>query len=600
LQRSLDVVDGAADPGMPSPSAPLFDHFASQHPTPIDQVKGLDVAAVLSPEVVSLDTNFTYSLVVSGAELQAPPAAEGASTWPTFIPIIGADWMLQMDAEGAPTPPTLSAAPGAMKVELKGQALEPVKFPGSDQIGGLIQVQVGQEWVHVEYAGALPWKGAQGAVAPPVVPAEPASSSPANPQSSDKSMWTMLFLAFVGGIILNIMPCVLPVLSLKIYGLVEQKDAAASHRRMAGLFYTVGVVLSFLALGGAVIIARTVFDMRVGWGQQFQSPTFVITLATIVFIFGLSLLGVFEVPAFGATKMSQTQSKDGWLGHLLTGAFATLLATPCSAPFLGTGIGFALTLPPGGILLFFGVAGLGLALPFLLIAYVPALVAFLPRPGAWMETFKQVLGFTLLATTVWLMDTLSAQTGEQGLFGFLWFLLILSLACWIVGRWAGPIASNRSKITALLGALFLSGVAAKQLLVFTPTEPEVAGSDELIEALDFSEEIPWQAFSEERVEQLAGRTVFVDFTADWCLTCKANEKTVLATDSVRGAMAEHDVVPLMGDFTRYDPVIQKWLDRYGRAGVPMYLVIPADRSREAILLPEALTPGLVIDALKAG
>jgi thiol:disulfide interchange protein DsbD len=413
----------------------------------------------------------------------------------------------------------------------------------------------------------------------------------------------MLFMAFLGGLILNIMPCVLPVLSLKVYSLVEQQDATAGERRIAGLSYSAGVVLSFLALGAAVIVARTSFDLNLGWGQQFQSPVFIIVLSTIVFVFGLSLFGVFEVPAFGATQLSSAQAKEGWLGHLLTGAFATVLATPCSAPFLGTGIGFALTLPPMGLLGFFAVAGLGLASPFLLIAYVPALVRFLPRPGAWMETFKHFLGFTLMATTVWLLDSLGAQVGREGVFGFLVFLTAVGFGCWILGRWAGPIASTRSKLLALLAAVAISAQFGRAFLIIETTPEEGHGasdvaSGEIPMELNFSEEIPWYPFSEDQIKGLAGRPIFIDFTADWCNSCIVNEKLVLQTDQVRSAMAKYGIVPLKGDWTRRGPAIKAWLDHFGRAGIPLYVIIHPDQSKPFIVLPEVISPGMVVDHLR--
>ena len=261
-------------------------------------------------------------------------------------------------------------------------------------------------------------------------------------------------------------------------------------------------------------------------------------------------------------------------------------------------MGFAFTLPSWGILLFFGAAGFGLAMPFLLIAYVPAMARFLPKPGAWMETFKQFMGFTLMATTVWLVDVLAAQTGTAGASGFLAFLLVVSMGCWILGRWGGPVATDGAKLRSLLIAVGLSVLAGVQFLVTDFAEPEKADNGEIVTDLDFSESVPWQPFTEARVAALAGQPVFVDFTADWCLSCKANEKTVLASEAVRSAMKANGVIPLKADWTRRDAVITKWLQRYGKAGVPFYLMIPADASREHIALPEVITPGIVIDAFE--
>jgi thiol:disulfide interchange protein DsbD len=320
----------------------------------------------------------------------------------------------------------------------------------------------------------------------------------------------------------------------------------------------------------------------------------------IVFVFGLSLFGVFEVPALGANSAAEASDKEGLAGHFLTGTFTTLLATPCSAPLLGTGMGFAFGLPAWGVFLFFAVAGLGLASPFLLIAFVPALMRFLPRPGAWMETFKQLMGFTLIATTVWLVDVMGGLLGQDGLVGFLGFLVAVGAGCWIFGRWGGPTEPTKRQVGALSAGVILSGLVGWQMLDFQIPEDEACDSGPLALAseLDWDgDDVPWQPFSEERVGELAGQAVFIDFTADWCLTCKVNEKTVLNTQTVRDAMQQGGVVPLKADWTRKDEVITNWLQRYGRAGVPFYLVIPKDPAADPIALPEVITPSLVAEAL---
>jgi len=410
----------------------------------------------------------------------------------------------------------------------------------------------------------------------------------------------MLLLAFFGGGLLNIMPCVLPVLTLKLYSLVEQVDISGAERRTAGLAYTAGIVLSFWMLAAAVLILKMVFGQDVLWGFQFQYPAYVAGLGTVVFLFGLSLFGVFEIPALGSNKAASASQKEGVVGYLLTGVFATLLATPCSAPFLGTGMGFAFSLPAAGVVLFFTVAGLGLAAPFLLIAFVPSLYRLLPKPGAWMEAFKELLGFTLIATTIWLVDVLAGQVGRDGATGFLAFLLFVGIGAWIFGRWGGMIESGKRQLTALAAGCAVAALGGIGFLDLSFAETEAPTGEVRDEGLDFSEEIPWQGFSEARVEALAGRTVFIDFTADWCLTCKVNEQTVLETEKVRQALAAHNVVPLKADWTRRDPEITAWLQRFGKAGVPFYLVVPADRSRPEIALPEVITPDLVVAALADG
>lgn len=583
------IIVTEAGPGELSRFAPLFDHAASFHPGALPP--GVEISGKVDPPEVAFEKPFTVTLDVKH------PSDVGTDDtgWPFFVPIAGDQWMILETA--------FEKTEDGTRITMKGETFAPDEVPVNDQVGGLFQIQSADGWARHEFSVPLKWAkpvavaSTAGGV-PPVEEAAGESVDGPEAKTEESSFAFMLLMAFFGGMLLNIMPCVLPVLSLKIYSLVEQQDTGVRERQKAGLGYTIGVLLSFIALGGTVIIMRSVLGLEVGWGYQFQAPEYVIALATLVFVFGLSLFGVFEVPAFGASSMSAAQTKDGMVGHILTGAFATLLATPCSAPFLGTGMGFAFTLPNWGILLFFGVAGLGLAMPFLLIAYVPAMARFLPKPGAWMETFKQFMGFTLMATTVWLIDVLAAQTGIAGASGFLGFLLVVSVGCWVVGRWGGPVATDGAKLRSLLIAVALSVFAGMQFLVTDFAEPEQVDDGNIAADLDFSEEVPWQPFTEDRVAALAGQPVFVDFTADWCLSCKANEKTVLASESVRSAMKAHGVVPLKADWTRRDAVITKWLQRYGKAGVPFYLMIPADPTREHISLPEIITPGIVIDAFE--
>ena len=282
----------------------------------------------------------------------------------------------------------------------------------------------------------------------------------------------------------------------------------------------------------------------------------------------------------------------------MIGVFATLLATPCSAPFLGTGIGFAFTLPPAGILLFFSVAGLGLAFPFLLVAFVPAFFKFLPEPGAWMDTFKQIMGFTLMATTVWLIDVLGAQTGMVGVTGFLSFLTVVGISCWIFGTWGSIIASKKSQLTSFLTAVALSTAAGFFFLTTEFAEPDVAAELSAADTLDFSSEVPWQPFSDDNIAALKAdnKAIFIDFTADWCLSCKVNEKNVIETETVRTAMKDKNIIPVKADWTRRDDAISRWLKEYGKAGVPFYLFI--DAKGNAHPLPEVLTTGILLEAFK--
>jgi len=611
MTLSIPVV-AAAQPTAPTPWAPLFDHFALTHPVDASTLTGFDVQGAVNMSAVRPGDEFKAALLFTPTGEVNLGLHRERGAWPFFTPISTQGWMAMGD-------PVVQDLPGgAVRITVDGIALDPQ--PGQEAFGGLFQLQVGDQWYRTEITTPIPIAAEGADVSPNPSPLfdtdaltevahgpsahGPSGPGPAAPPAAAApidlaGLIPMLGLAFLGGILLNIMPCVLPVLTLKLYSLVEQADISAAERRRAGMAYTGGILASFLILAIAVVLLRQSFGMSVGWGFQFQYPGYVIALGTIVFVFALNLFGVFEVPVFGANQMSEASDKDGMLGYFLTGAFATLLATPCSAPFLGTGMGFAFTLPSWGITLFFLIAGLGLAFPFLVIAFVPALFRFMPRPGAWMETFKQFLGFTLVATTIWLVDVVASQTGREGATGYLIFLTAVALGAWIFGRFGGITASGRRQALALALAVGLAAFTGRNVLKTSLAMSEVCDAPTNTDAasLDFRDSIPWQPFSEQALADLEGKPVFIDFTADWCLTCKVNEKNVLDTEGVRQAMASHGFVPLRADWTRRDETISAWLSRYGKAGVPFYLVIPADRSKAPIPLPEVITPDLVKEAL---
>ena len=370
----------------------------------------------------------------------------------------------------------------------------------------------------LEIEGAL--KILEGGIATP--PVEPKKADPvAGPGKAPApavapSFMAMLGLAFVGGLLLNVMPCVLPVLTLKLFSLVGQKNVSSGARRAAALAYTGGVLLCLNSLALAVVVLRSLGN-QVGWGFQFQSPGFVIALTTLIFVFALSLLGVFEVPSMGGNVASEASRKHGWVGHMMTGLFVTIVATPCSAPFLGTGLGFALTLPGWGVFLFMSAAGLGLALPFLVIGFVPALFKFMPKPGAWLEPFERIMGFILLATAVWLMDTIATLTGSAGLIGYLSFLTAVAFGAWIFGKWGSDVAPPRSRLLSIGFAVVLAVVAGKLLLVTKVSEASAGETAFKTSGLEYAKHLPWQPFNEENVAAIrkAGKVGFIDFTADW-------------------------------------------------------------------------------------
>jgi thiol:disulfide interchange protein/DsbC/DsbD-like thiol-disulfide interchange protein len=613
---SLDLEVGAE--AKRSAYAPLFSAYRERWPTPTDRLAGIAVKGSVSVDAVVPNSDFKVVLHVTpepGRALTTP----GPELWPTFTPIVGMDWMV--------TATRLLPVDGGFVVLIEGSTFEPQALPTDDEVGGLLQVEVDGTWVRTEVAVPLRWAAAGAAVkasTDPVwqlveqaektptatAPTEPAHEEPAPPieplpvePTASASIWGAgglmgnLGLGFLGGLILNIMPCVLPVLLLKLYSLVEQGAISDAERRTAGLAYTGGILASFWLLALAVVGMRMV-GTDVGWGFQMQEPGYVAALATLVFLFSLSLFGVFEIPAFGATSAHELGEREGIGGYFFTGVFATLVATPCSAPILGVATVFAFSAPTPVLFLVFTAIGLGLASPFLVVAFVPAAYRLLPAPGAWMESFKHLLGFTLVATSLWLVGVLMSLIGADRSFWFLAFLTTVALAAWIFGHFAGVAAEGRRQVQALLvavGVMMLGGWRFLDLQM--DTEP-ACDSGELAASLDYTEEIPWQNFSDERVDALVGKTVFIDFTADWCVSCKANEQAILETEVVRSEMARRGVVALKADWTRRDERITAWLKRYDRVGVPMYLVIPPSGVAGAFTLPEVITTGMVVEALE--
>ncbi|HSR70739.1 MAG TPA: protein-disulfide reductase DsbD domain-containing protein [Kiloniellales bacterium] len=415
------------------------------------------------------------------------------------------------------------------------------------------------------------------------------------PAAGGRSLLVILGLALVGGLILNLMPCVLPVLSIKLLSVVGHGGRERGAIRLGFLASAAGIVSAFLALAAALVGLKSA-GLAIGWGIQFQQPLFLAAMALIVAFFAYNLFGLFEFRLPGsvadfATRASaggspQAGGEPSLLGHFLTGAFATLLATPCSAPFLGTAVGFALAHGPGEILLIFAVLGLGLALPYLAIAAAPGLAARLPRPGPWMVWLRRILGLALAATAVWLLSVLAAQigAGPASLIGLL--LLGLGPALWL-GRSEGRrrIAGGALIGVFAIAALLPAGLAARDQ--GAPSAADTAAASDV-----------WRPLELERIPALvaSGKTVFVDVTADWCLTCQVNKRLVLERETVRERFAEAEVVLMRGDWTLPDPAITAYLESFGRYGIPFDAVYgPGLEEGEA--LPELLTIEAVTDAL---
>lgn len=400
------------------------------------------------------------------------------------------------------------------------------------------------------------------------------------------SLGLMLAFAFLGGIILNAMPCVLPILSLKILGLIDQAGKGRAATSFGALATTAGIVVSFWLLAGAAVLARGAGEM-VGWGIQFQNPGFVTFLAVVVLLFCLNLWGLFEIPLPRRLAAFGDGPKSGGLGgHFLTGLFATLMATPCSAPFLGSAVGFALGQSGATIFAIFTAVGVGMALPYLALAAVPRSLDWMPRPGAWMLQLKMVMGFLLAGAAVWLLYVLSAQVTAERLAMVQIGLLIIAMIVWI-----GQQASSKPRRQV---ALFATTLAVVGTIGFAAASPPAVGGFEKAERL-----INWEPFDRQQAEARAtseNRPVFVDVTADWCFTCKANERLVLETPEIAAAFEEHQVVAMQADWTNRNDEIARLLADYGRYSIPFYLFYSP--TGEALLLPELLTKSDILEALQ--
>ena len=392
-----------------------------------------------------------------------------------------------------------------------------------------------------------------------------------------------LVFAFVGGLILNLMPCVFPILSLKLLGFAAVPDPAKRHHH--GLAYSAGVVLSFAALGGALIALRS-GGAAIGWGFQLQSPIVVALLAYLMLAMGLSLSGVAEFGAGFAGVGGRLAGREGLVGAFFTGVLATLVATPCTAPFMGAALGAALVAPAGLALAIFVALGAGLAAPLLAASFVPGVARLLPRPGGWMDTLKQVLAFPLYATVAWLVWVLIQEVGTESALMALFGLVLIGFAGWVYGR------TRFAAVTArrVGGVLAAAGLAAA--MVFAAMLSPAAGRAPLA-----SDGLAYEAFTPARLAALNAehQPVFVNLTAAWCLTCIVNERATLDRGAVRDAFAAHHVVALKGDWTRQDPEIAQFLQSFGRSGVPLYLLY--DGSGTATVLPQILTQAEVVDAV---
>jgi DsbC/DsbD-like thiol-disulfide interchange protein/cytochrome c biogenesis protein CcdA len=537
---------------------------AAEDPKP-DAAWGEKIRAVLAQLPVT-DPSWTIgaSKDAKGVTLrvQAAGSAAGAARTAEAIHFFSADGFIASDVPESVTPD----GKGGFVLTL------PVSPDGPKDAARLVGVLTSKQgW---KSDGSLPGitiDVAFGAVPAPVVAAAPVASGLAG----------TLLLAFIGGLILNLMPCVFPVLGIKILGFVNQAGADRRKVTLHGLVFTAGVLISFWILAGILAVLRA-GGSQLGWGFQLQSPEFVFGLAAAMLAFALNMSGVFE---FGLTATgigSNLQSKSGLIGSFLTGALATVAATPCAAPFLAPALGAALALSTAQSFAIFTVIGIGLSTPYLLLSAFPAAVKVLPRPGAWMETFKQAMAFPLYATVAYLVWVLAGQLPETGLLSALFGLVLVAMAVWAYGRWNAPGASPGRARFGMCACVILLAAGA------WAGWPRAAAPNDIV----------WDKWSAEAVDKLRSenRIIYVDFTARWCATCQANKRLVFHSDDVLKEFKDKHIATLRGDWTNKDPLITAELAKYHRAAVPFNIIWFPGRT-EPVILPELLTPKIVLDAL---
>jgi len=474
------------------------------------------------------------------------------------------------------------SAPQAFKAEGGGWTLdipagdEPV--PAAKPLSGVLVLTTAAGDQASTVSVPMP-EGAGKGPGPADLSAPEAGAAPAATPApeSDLGLLPALALALVGGLILNLMPCVFPVLSIKALALVRQ-----GNHKAEGLAYTAGVLASFAALA-AVLIALRAGGQQVGWGFQFHSPVFVLVVAYLLFLVGLSLSGFFEIGGSFTGMGSGLAAREGLAGSFFTGVLAAVVATPCTAPFMGAALAFALAQPAVVMVAVFLALGLGLALPFLVLAFWPAAQRWLPRPGAWMDKFKQALAFPMYAAVVWLLWVLAQQAGPDGVALALGGLVLMAFGLWWRNASGASFVGTGAAVASIVLALGAAGW-------IKPVAADVRASGES----------SVETFSSERLAELRGQNkpVFVNLTAAWCISCLVNERVALSRPEVHDAFAKAGVVYLKGDWTREDPKITAVLKAHGRSGVPLYLYY-APGAAEAEVLPQILTPGLIVEAVSS-
>lgn len=534
---------------------------------------------------ITIDPTAPRASTLDGSHLMAT-----ASALPEALPgLVSASMtpdMLALDAEWTDIPTGEivlypyatylmdNTAPQSITPTADGFRLTVATVPDPDQLetlGGLITIGAGDTQRAFAFENAPMTLGA---------------ASPVNisATTTDMSLIAALLFAFLGGILLNLMPCVLPVLSIKALAIVKHGNDGNARRDT--LAYTAGVMVSFGVLV-AVLLALKAGGDRIGWGFQLQSPGFVTILAYIMLAVGLSLSGVFNIGSGLMGVGSNWIKSDGPVGSFLTGVLAAVVATPCTAPLMAPAIGYALTQPPLVVIAVFQGLALGLAAPFLLIGFVPAFARALPKPGAWMETFKQALAFPMYGAAAWLVWVVAQQADAMGFAATLAGLILIAFTAWVLGH------APREGKGRLIGTGFATAAAIGAIVLASVPQPPTFES-----AQARSSSANWESFSPARLEELRtnGTPVFINFTAAWCITCLVNEKAVLSTADVKAALEDKGVTYLKADWTNRDPAITAALESFGRSGVPLYVLY--DASGQPTVQPQILTPGAFLKALE--
>ena len=430
------------------------------------------------------------------------------------------------------------------------------------------------------------------------IPIEIERSAALNLEANNQSLGMMLLYAFLGGLLLNVMPCVLPVISLKILGFVNHGHESKARVRMLGVLYGMGVFVSFMILATIVISVKSAGELA-SWGMQMSNPQFVVLLTILVTLVALNLFGLFEV-TLGSVGVAagSVSSKEGASGAFFNGVLATVLATPCTAPFLAPALGFAFMQSADLIILIFAFVALGLALPYVILSWNPKWLRFLPKPGPWMEKFKISMGFPMMGTVIWLFMLNYEYYGDR----ILWlgiFLIILSMSLWVFGEFFQRGTKRKGLALGIAGLLGIGGFIFGLEGQFQWRNPIDSNSKSVDVVQDFPGGIQWHNWSPSAViaAQKNGQTVLVDFTAKWCMTCIANKKTSIDISSVRSLIAEKNIKAFRADFTRRPDHITRELAKWNRVGVPLVLVFSADINKKPQILPEVLTPSIVLEAL---